>query len=153
MQTHLQMIVERPPATAPAAPQHVVQVDLDDRAFLFPAGKSVSQLLFVASGDSVAVDLSFPFNQARTPPRLSALARDDARVLARSLTLAVYQARTQHAITETMHITIEVLANGYRLQFGDLHNPIELLLGASSIWRVCQGLLRAVDAISPVQSN
>jgi hypothetical protein len=137
---------------APAAP-HVVQVDLDERAFLFPAGKSVSQLIFTATGASVAIDLTFPFNQTRLAPRLAVLAVDDAAVLARCLTMAVYQARTQHAISETMHITIDVLANGYRLQFGDMHKPLELLLGTACIWRVCQGLLRAVDVISPVQSH
>ena len=137
---------------APAAP-HVVQVDLDERAFLFPAGKSVSQLIFTSTGASVAIDLTFPFNQTRLAPRLAVLAVDDAAVLARCLTMAVYQARTQHAISETMHITIDVLANGYRLQFGDMHKPLELLLGTACIWRVCQGLLRAVDVISPVQSH
>jgi hypothetical protein len=141
-----------PMPNAPAAP-HVVQVDLDERAFLFPAGKSVSQLIFTATGASVAIDLTFPFNQTRLAPRLAVLAVDDAAVLARCLTMAVYQARTQHAISETMHITIDVLANGYRLQFGDMHKPLELLLGTACIWRVCQGLLRAVDVISPVQSH
>lgn len=139
-------------AATPNAP-HVVQVDLDERAFLFPAGKSVSQLILTAAGASVTIDLTFPFNQTRLPPRLAVLAVDDAAVLARSLTMAVYLARTQHAITETMHITIDVLANGYRLQFGDMHKPLELLLGTSCIWRVCQGLLRVVDVISPVQSH
>ena len=132
---------------------HVVQVDLDERAFLFPAGKSVSQLIFTASGSSVSIDLTFPFNQTRLPPRLATLSVEDAAILARCLTTAVYLARTQHAISETMQITIDVLANGYRLQFGDLHRPLELLLGTACIWRVCQGLLRAVDVISPVQSN
>jgi hypothetical protein len=141
-----------PMPNSPAAP-HVVQVDLDERAFLFPAGKSVSQLIFTATGASVAIDLTFPFNQTRLAPRLAVLAVDDAAVLARCLTMAVYQARTQHAISETMHITIDVLANGYRLQFGDLHRPLELLLGTACIWRVCQGLLRVVDVISPVQSH
>ena len=139
-------------AATPNAP-HVVQVDLDERAFLFPAGKSVSQLILTAAGASVTIDLTFPFNQTRLPPRLAVLAVDDVAVLARSLTMAVYLARTQHAITETMHITIDVLANGYRLQFGDMHKPLELLLGTSCIWRVCQGLLRVVDVISPVQSH
>jgi hypothetical protein len=137
------------PATAP----HVVQVDLDERAFLFPAGKSVSQLILTASGNTVSIDLTFPFNQTRLPPRLAVLDVDDAAVLARCLTMAVYLARTQHAITETMHITIDVLANGYRLQFGDLHKPLELMLGTACIWRVCQGFLRVVDVISPVESH
>jgi hypothetical protein len=52
-----------------------------------------------------------------------------------------------------MHITIDVLANGYRLQFGDLHKPLELMLGTACIWRVCQGFLRVVDVISPVESH
>jgi hypothetical protein len=139
--------------STPANAPHVVQVDLDERAFLFPAGKSVSQLILTASGNTVSIDLTFPFNQTRLPPRLAVLDVDDAAVLARCLTMAVYLARTQHAITETMHITIDVLANGYRLQFGDLHKPLELMLGTACIWRVCQGFLRVVDVISPVESH
>jgi hypothetical protein len=137
--------------STPANAPHVV--DLDERAFLCPAGKSVSQLILTASGNTVSIDLTFPFNQTRLPPRLAVLDVDDAAVLARCLTMAVYLARTQHAITETMHITIDVLANGYRLQFGDLHKPLELMLGTACIWRVCQGFLRVVDVISPVESH
>jgi hypothetical protein len=56
-------------------------------------------------------------------------------------------------VSDGTHITISVVANGYRLQFGDMSRPTELFLGTGSIWRVCQGLLRAVDFIAPVESN
>ena len=64
--------------STPANAPHVVQVDLDERAFLFPAGKSVSQLILTASGNTVSIDLTFPFNQTRLPPRLAVLDVDDA---------------------------------------------------------------------------
>jgi len=43
--------------------------------------------------------------------------------------------------------------NGYHLHGGDLNQSTELFLSAGCIWRVCQGLLRIVDLISPVESN
>ena len=65
----------------------------------------------------------------------------------------VHNAKSQLLVSDGTHITISVVANGYRLQFGDMSRPTELFLGTGSIWRVCQGLLRAVDFIAPVESN
>ena len=53
-------------------PKFEVKVDLDERSFLFPAGKSVSQLLFLSDGRTIFVEAVYPFNQSRTPPRLVA---------------------------------------------------------------------------------
>ena len=133
--------------------RYEVKVDLDDRAFLFPSGKPVIQLSFVAEGRRIHVDALYPFNQARTPPRVVSLDLEDARELGRRLVEAVHTARTQLVVSETARITINVIANGYHLQLGDMTQPIELFLGTGCIWRVCQALLRAVDYVAPVESN
>jgi hypothetical protein len=64
-----------------------------------------------------------------------------------------YTARTQMVVTANIRFTINVVANGYHLQFGDMNNTTELFLETNSIWRVCRGLLRIADLIAPVASN
>jgi len=134
-------------------PKHEVKIDLDERAFLFPAGKPVIQLILVAEGRRIHFDASFPFNQSRTPPRIATLDLDDARDLAHKLVEVVHNAKSQLLVSEATHITINVVANGYRLQLGDMSKPTELFISTGSIWRVCHGLLLAVDLISPIESN
>jgi hypothetical protein len=134
-------------------PPYAVKVELDERAYLFPAGKSVMQLIFYADARRIHVEAIYPFNQSRTPPRLLTLELDDARELGRKLVDAVHTARTQLVVSQGVRIAINVVANGYHIQIGDMNAATELFLGTGSIWRVCQGLLRAVDYISPVESN
>jgi hypothetical protein len=134
-------------------PKHEVRVDLDDRAFLFPAGKSVNQLLFLSDGNMIYVEAIYPFNQSHTPPRLLSLEREDAKELARKFIEAVYHARTQLVATAGIRITINVVPNGYHLQIGDMNNATELFLSTNCIWRVCQALLRIGDLIAPSESN
>jgi len=134
-------------------PDLIVKVDLDERAFLFPAGKMVSQIAFATDGRMVQLDAVYPFNEARTPPRLLSLSIDDATELARRLVDAVYQARTQLAMSDGMRIAINVIANGYHLQIGDMTDPTDLYLSTGCIWRVCQALLRVTDYIRPVEAN
>jgi len=134
-------------------PRYEIKVDLDERAFLFPSGKQVVQLLIVAEGRTIRLDGVFAFNQTRTAPAIVALDVDDAWEFGRRLVEAVHSARTQLAVTETARIEINVVANGYRVQFGEMDRPIELFLSTGCIWRVCHGILRAADAISPIESN
>jgi len=134
-------------------PKYEIKVDLDERSFLFPAGKSVSQLVLLTDGKAIFVEAIYPFNQARTPPRLVALDLEDAREFGRRLIGAVHCARNQLVVTTGVRISINVVANGYHLQFGDMNNAIERFLGTNCIWRVCQALLRIADFIAPVGSN
>jgi len=134
-------------------PDIIVKVDLDERAFLFPAGKMISQISFATEGRMVHIDAVFPFNEARTPPRLLTLSAEDADELARRLVDAVYQARTQLAMSDGMRIAINVIANGYHLQIGDMTEPTDLYLSTGCIWRVCQAILRVTDYIRPVEAN
>jgi hypothetical protein len=62
---------------------------------------------------------------------------------------AVHCARAQLVVTQGIRVSINVVANGYHLQFGDMINATELFLGTNCIWRVCQGLLRITDFIRP----
>lgn len=142
-----------PRPIAALKPKFEIKVDLDDRAFLFPAGKSVAQLVFLSDGTSIQIEAVYPFNQSRTPPRLLLLDFEDAGELGRRLVEAVHHARTQLVITAGVRITINVVANGYHLQIGDMNDATELFLGTGCIWRVCQGLLRIVDLIAPVEAN
>jgi hypothetical protein len=130
-----------------------IKIDLDERSYLFPAGKSVSQLLLLSDGRTILVEAIFPFNQSRTPPRLISLDLEDAREFGRRLVEAVHCARTQLVVTQGIRISINVIANGYHLQFGDMNSATELFLGTNCIWRVCQGLLRIADLIAPIESN
>ena len=132
---------------------HAVKVELDERAFLFPAGKSVIQLVFYADGPIIHLEAVYPFNESRAAPQLLSLDLEDARELARRLVDAVYQARSQLALTGGVRIAINVVANGYHLQIGDMNRSTDLLLSTGCIWRVCQGLLRIIDFIAPVESN
>jgi hypothetical protein len=134
-------------------PDLVVKVDLDERAFLFPAGKLISQISFATDGRVVHLDAVYPFNEARTPPRLLTLSIEDADELARRLVDAVYQARTQLAMSDGMRIAINVIANGYHLQIGDMTDSTDLYLSTGCIWRVCQALLRVTDYVRPVEAN
>jgi hypothetical protein len=133
--------------------EHVIKIDLDERAFLFPAGKSVSQIVFATDGRVVHLEAVYSFNETHTPPRLMTIGLEDAAELARRLVDAVYQARTQLAMSDGMRIAINVVANGYHLQIGDMTDPTDLYLSTSCIWRVCQGLLRIVDYVAPVEAN
>jgi len=130
-----------------------IKVDLDDRAFLFPSGKQLVQISFIAEGQSIHLDAAYAFNQSRASPRLLTLNRADGRELARKLIDAVYAARTQIIASETTRITITVIANGYHFQIGDLNDASELFLSTGCIWRVCHGLLRALDSIAPIETN
>lgn len=142
-----------PRLVATLKPKYEVKVDLDDRAFLFPAGKSLAQIVYLSDGQKIYVEAAYHFNQSRTPPRLMTLDFEDASELARRLVEAVHHARTQLVITSGVRITINVVANGYHFQIGDMNEALELFLGTGSIWRVCQGLLRIIDLIAPVEAN
>ena len=146
-------IVPAPRLVADLKPKFEVKVDLDDRCYLFPAGKPLAQLAFLSDGNLINIDAVFPFNQARTPPRLLTLDLEDARELGRGLVHAVHYAKTQLVITTGVRITINVVANGYHMQIGDMNAATEIFLSTGVIWRVCQGMLRIVDFIAPVEAH
>ncbi len=42
-------------------PKCEVKIDLDERSFLFPAGKSISQLALSSDGSTILADALYPF--------------------------------------------------------------------------------------------
>ena len=146
-------IVPAPRLVTELKPKFEIKVDLDERCFLFPAGKALAQLSFLSDGNLIFVEAVFPFNQSRPPPRLLTLELEDARELARGLVQAVHYAKNQLVITTGVRISITVVANGYHLQVGDMNAATEIFLSTGVIWRVCHGALRIVDLIAPVESN
>ena len=133
--------------------RRTVEIDLDERAYLFPSGKALTRLVLGAEGRTIDIDGLFPFNEARTRTRIISLDIADAKDLARRLVDAVYQARTQHVVSDGVRIAITVLTNGYQVQIGDLNRSTDVFLSFGCVWRVCQGLLRAVDHIAPIEAN
>lgn len=91
----------------------------------------------------IAFDAVFAFNESHAPSRIMLLSLEDARVFVRCLVDGVYQARTQNAITETMHIGIMVHPNGLHLQIGNVASPVELFIGIRTIWQVMRTVLCA----------
>lgn len=137
-----------------ASPDAIIKVDLDERAYLFPAGRQVLQLQFLAfRPHMVRIEAVYAFNQSKVSPELLALPVEDARELSRKLVESVYRAQSSQVATRDTSLTLTVVANGYILEFGPRENPSELMLSTGCIWRVCNGLARIVDIISPIASN
>jgi hypothetical protein len=137
-----------------AAPDAVIRVDLDDRAYLFPAGRQVTQLQFMAyKPHMIRVEAVYAFNESRANPELFALPIEDARDLSRKLVDTVYRAQSSQIVSRETSLSVTVVANGYVLEFGARENPSVLMLSTGCIWRVCNGLTRAVDMISPIAAH
>ncbi len=135
-------------------PDAVIKVDLDERAFAFPQGKQVLQLHILAyRPHRIRIEATYAYNEARDGHELFELPTDDARELVRKLVESVYRAQSSQVVSRTTTLSIGVATNGYLLQFGDHESMRELFLSTACIWRVCNGLARAVDFISPIASN
>lgn len=136
------------------APDAVIKVDLDERAYLFPQGKQVLQLHVLAyRPHMVRFEATFAFNEARASHELFELTAEDARDLVRRLVESVYRAQSSQVVSRSTTLSISVVANGYIIQVGDHEHMRELFLSTGSIWRVASAIARAVDFIAPIQSN
>lgn len=136
------------------APDAIIKVDLDDRAFLFPSGKLVPQLHILAyKPHKLRFEAHYAFNESKASPELFELSAADARELSRRLVESVYRAQSCQVVSRDTSLGITVVANGYILQFGPLESTRELMLSTGCIWRVCGAIARAVDFISPIASN
>ena len=131
-----------------------VQIAMDERAILFPDGKAINHLVLNSDGQgSVCVNAVFAFNETCLNPRIVTLDLEDAREFGRRLVDAVYQARTHCVISDSALITINVITNGYMIQFGKPTDSLDLFISTGVIWKVCIGFLRIVDSMSPVTAN
>jgi len=143
-----------PREAAPNAPDFVVKIDLDDRAFAFPQAKQVSQIHVLSyRPHRIRIEATYAYNEARDSHELFELPAEDARELVRKLVETVYRAQSSQVISRATTLSITVVTNGYLLQFGDHEGMQELFLSTGCIWRVCNGLARAVDFIAPISSN
>jgi hypothetical protein len=145
--------VRKPGPAQPVPPDHELALDLDERAVLFPAGKGIIRLVLSPERDGIAFDAVFAFNESRSPSRIMWLSLEDAGIFGRCLVDSVYQARAQHAISETMRIGISVHVNGFHIDIMEAGRQSELFVGLNSIWRVALLVLRAVDRLSPREAN
>jgi hypothetical protein len=137
-----------------SAPDAIIKVDLDDRAYVFPAARQLTQLQFLAFRPHlIRVEAVYAFNQSKAAPELFELPAEDARELSRRMVESVYRAQSSQIATRNASVSLTVVANGYILEFGPRENPTELMLSTGCIWRVCNGLARAVDMIAPIASN
>ena len=137
-----------------APPDIAVKIELDDRAFLFPDGKSVTHLLVVNDRKGgVHLEAVFAFNKTHRNPRFASFNLRQLREFTREFLGAVYAAKTSFVLDETLKITISVITNGYHIEFMRAEERAELFLGTACIWRVLKGLMAAADDLSPVVAN
>lgn len=136
------------------APDVVIKVDLDERAFAFPQAKQVAQLHVLAyRPHRIRIEATYAYNEARDSHEVFELSAEDARELVRKLVESVYRATSSQVVSRTATLSINVLTNGYLLQLGDHESMRELFLSTGCIWRVCNGIARAVDFVAPIASN
>lgn len=137
-----------------AAPDAIIKVDLDDRAYVFPGSKLVTQLHVLAyRPHKIRFEAHYAFNESKASPELFELSFDDARELSRRMIEAVYRAQSTQIISRETSLVLSVVTNGYILQFGTLEAPKEIMLSTGCIWRVCGAIARAVDFIAPISTN
>jgi hypothetical protein len=144
----------RADAVQSAALPPVFKVELDERCLAFPDGKILQHLLIGgAARNQISIDAVFAFNRTRHDPRIALLTLAEARDFAKELANAVYTARTGFVLSDTLKITINVIANGYNIEIVRAEERREIMFSTGVIWRVIKALLLAIDSISPVVSN
>jgi hypothetical protein len=136
------------------APDAVIKVELDERCFLFPAGKNVSHLQFlVYRGSRVRLELIFSYNASQTPTEFVELTPHAVAEFSRKLVDAVYRASSFLHIADGQNIAVSTLANGYTLQVGDFANQRDLFISTSCIWRLCGAFCRSSDFLSTSEAH
>ncbi|MGZ5626413.1 MAG: hypothetical protein ACXWFA_06760 [Methylobacter sp.] len=133
---------------------NVIAVDMDERAFLMPEMKNIAQLRFTGqAGGVVSIEFVYAHNANRLPPSRLLLQYEDAKDLCQRLIDAVYRAQTQNVISETAHIVITMVTNGYIFIIDDSGAQKQFYMSSAAIWRVCNALCRIVDIQSPVLAH
>lgn len=135
-------------ALSPPRGYLVINVELDDRSFLFPDGKTVSHAALREEGDRVRIDGVFHFNESRQDTLIQTLDVDDAREFARAVVEAVSQGRTQHVLSDAVRIAVIFNPNGFMIRFGEGRAMRELFVNSPAVLRLAQGVLRLADRMS-----
>jgi hypothetical protein len=134
------------PLSVAASEGSTVKIELDERAFLFPEGKPVTHMVIVRHGAAeFHLDAVFAFNRARDKARFATLTLGQMREFTRELLGAVYAARPAFVLDGGLKLTINVVLNGYIVEFATGDEKRELFLGTGSIWRVIKSLMMVLD--------
>jgi hypothetical protein len=134
------------PLVVPASEASTMKIELDERAFLFPEGKPVTHLVIMRQGaQEFHFDAVFAFNRSRDHARFATLDLAQMREFTRELLGAVYASKPSFVLEGGLKISINVVFNGYIVEFTNGDDRRELYLGAGSIWRVLKSLSMAID--------
>jgi len=153
-----------------------VRVDLNERCYLFPAGKGLSHLVIAPASGLVGqvsaepaepaerrqqvpdagaqgIDLRavFAFNQSKSDSTIDSFALDEARDLARTIIEGVYQARTQTVFLEGRRMGLVCNTNGFVLSGHD--GCYDLFISGQLIITVANALLRVADSLTPIEAH
>lgn len=126
----------------------VINIELDDRSFFFPDGKTLSHIAVHEEEDTIRLSDVFHFNESRLDPAIYAFTQEDAREFARSIMDAVYQGRTQHVLSDSSKVAIIFNPNGFVIRFGEERALKEMFINSPAIIRLAQGVLRLVDRMA-----
>lgn len=145
----------QPVAVHPQAPRRLttVNVEMDDKSFLFPQGKAVSHLVFTWDRDGVLVGAAFHYNQARSDGHVARLTVQEAVDLTRYLVEAFYQSRSQTVLSDSLKATVIHHPNGFQLVFEQEGELREVYCGQASPVRLARGLSQLLDANIPTSAN
>lgn len=146
----LQPVVVRPQA---ARRLTTVNVEMDDKCFLFPQGKALSHLVFTWTREGVGIGAAFHYNHARSDGHIADLSVEDAVDLTRYLVDAFYQSRTQAVLSDTIKATVIHHPNGFQLVFEQEGALREVYCGQATPLRLARGLSQLLDANIPTDAN
>lgn len=146
----LQPVVVRP---QPVRRLGTVNVEMDDKCFLFPQGKALSHIVFTWTREGVRVSAAFHYNQARSDGHLADLSVEEAGELTRYLVDAFYQSRTQTVLSDSVKATVIHHPNGFQLVFEQAGEMREVYCGQASPLRLARGLSQLLDANLPTEAN
>jgi hypothetical protein len=136
-----------------AAGNPAIKVELDERCFLFPAGKVVRHLMIAGERDLIVMDAVYEFNETRRSPRIVEMKLSEAAGFSRELANAAYYGRTSFYVSEGFQATINIAQHGSQIEFMKFDSKVELMVSVPATWRVIRGLLCAIDARSPISSH
>jgi hypothetical protein len=130
-------------------PDALLKVELDERCFLFPSAKVVTQMQFlVYRNDRLRLDLTYPYNLSQTPVEFLEMKAAVVPEFTRKLVDAVYRTTSFLYIAERRNIAFATHVNGYTFQVGDYNGQQELFLSLACIWRLTGAFCRASDFLA-----
>ena len=145
----------QPVVMRPQQPKRLttVNVEMDDKCFLFPQGKAMSHIVFSWLQDRIRIAGAFHYNHARSDGHVADLEVEEAVELTRYLVDAFYQSRTQTVLSDRVKATVIHHPNGFQLVFEQEGETREIYCGQASPVRLARGLSQLLDANIPTAAN